>query len=339
MPLKSEDRSLFIEKIWIATGIIVFSVLLVLLFLEAFQVLLLSLAGALIALYFHGLAGMLQRKTKLSGRAALLVSVLGTVVLMGLLIWLIGAQVQEQINQTVEDFPDMLDNAKEYLGQTGPGQALLNQLNSDKMSSRLSGFASSFFRSGFGALGDLYVVFFVSLFFTATPSLYKKGIIYLVPKAGQDRAKQILEDMTGNLRKWLKGVLFSMSVVFVLTAAGLAALSVPAWLALALMAGLLSFIPNFGPLLSLIPAVLVGLMQSPLMAGLIIGLYVLIQAVESNLITPLVQKKLINVPPALILLVQILMGILAGGWGVLLATPILVIVMILVQHLYLKNNK
>jgi predicted PurR-regulated permease PerM len=339
MPLKNEERSVFVEKIWIATGIVAFSLLMVWLFLEAFQIVLLSLAGALIALYFHGLAGIVQRKMGLSERVSLLLSVTVTLLFISLLLWLIGAQVQEQINQIVEDFPEMLENAKNYLAGSQLGRSVLNQLDSEKMSANVSGFASEFFRSGFGVLGDLYVVFFVSLFFTASPSLYRKGIITLVPKNGRERANQIMMELSGNLRKWLKGKLLSMAVVFVLTAIGLAALSVPAWLALALLAGLLSFIPNFGPLLSLLPALLVGLMQSPLLAGMIAGLYVLIQAVESNLITPVIQQKLVEVPPALILLVQIVMGILAGGWGVLLATPVLVIVMILVKQLYLKQNQ
>jgi predicted PurR-regulated permease PerM len=113
----------------------------------------------------------------------------------------------------------------------------------------------------------------------------------------------------------------------------------PLWLVLALLAGLISFIPNFGPLIALIPAVLVAFLQSPTMAALVIGLYALIQFIESNFITTFVQKKLINMPPALIIISQLIMGILTGGWGLILATPITVIAIVLVQELYIRERK
>lgn len=91
-------------------------------------------------------------------------------------------------------------------------------------------------------------------------------------------------------------------------------------------------------MIALIPAVLVALMQSPETAVLVVGLYILIQFIESNFITTLVQQKLLNMPPAIIIIAQLLMGALTGGWGLVLATPLTVIVIILVQELYLKNR-
>ncbi len=110
------------------------------------------------------------------------------------------------------------------------------------------------------------------------------------------------------------------------------------WLVLALIAGLLNFIPNFGPLIAMIPAVLIALMQGPSTAAIVAGLYIVIQVVESNFITPMVQQKLISIPPALIISAQLLISPLTGGWGLVLATPLMLIVMILVQELYLKHT-
>ena len=90
--------------------------------------------------------------------------------------------------------------------------------------------------------------------------------------------------------------------------------------------------------MALIPAVLVGLMESPSTAAFIVGLYIFIQVIESNFITPLVQQKLVNIPPALILIAQLLIGSLSGGWGLVLATPLMVIIMVLVQELYIKKR-
>ena len=203
---------------------------------------------------------------------------------------------------------------------------------------KAQGFLQQFFQSTFGVLGDLYVVLFIGIFFTISPKTYINGFVQIIPVKGQDKAQQVLDTLGEQLRKWLKGTLFSMFVVFVLTAIGLAIIGIPLWLVLALLAGLISFIPNFGPMLALIPAVLVGLMDSPQTALIILGLYILIQFIESNFITTAIQKKLINMPPALILIAQLFMGSLTGAWGLILALPVILIIIVLVQELYIKRR-
>jgi len=116
-------------------------------------------------------------------------------------------------------------------------------------------------------------------------------------------------------------------------------MGVPMAFTLALIAGLLNFIPNFGPLIAMLPAVLVAQMQGSTTALLVAGLYILVQVLESNVITPQIQKKLINIPPALIIIAQLFMGVLTGGWGLLLATPLMLIIMMVVQELYLKKQE
>lgn len=107
------------------------------------------------------------------------------------------------------------------------------------------------------------------------------------------------------------------------------------WLVLSIIAGILNFIPNFGPLIAMIPAVLVGFMQGTTTAAIVAGMYIVIQVVESNFITPMVQQKLVDIPPALIISAQLLISPLTGGWGLVLATPLMLILMILIQKLYI----
>ena len=156
------------------------------------------------------------------------------------------------------------------------------------------------------------MILFLGIFFTVSPKTYQKGIVRLAPKRGRGKAEDIFDKLGHSLRNWLKGRIFSMCVVFILTAIGPVIIGVPMWTALALIAGLLNFIPNFGPLIALIPAVLVALMQGADTAATIAGLYILVQVAESNFITPAVQHKLINIPPALIIIAQLLVGTLTG---------------------------
>jgi len=128
-----------------------------------------------------------------------------------------------------------------------------------------------------------------------------------------------------------------MLIIAVLTSTGLTILNVPMAIALALIAGVLNFIPNFGPLIAMVPAILIALTQGVNKAIVVAILYILVQILESNIITPSIQKKLINIPPALTILAQLFMGILSGGWGLVLATPLVAILMIVVQETYVRK--
>jgi predicted PurR-regulated permease PerM len=265
--------------------------------------------------------------------------VIGTLLLVIGLFWLMGAKIQAQVAQLSDTLPATIENAKSQLSQSPIGKKLVQKASSPDTINKAKGLASTFFKTTFGVFGDIYVVLFLGIFFTVSPNVYKKGIVQLIPKKGQKKGEDIVNKLGDNLKRWLKGKFFAMFVVFVLTSIGLLILGIPLWLVLALIAGLLNFIPNFGPLIAMIPAVLIALMQGPSTAALVAGLYILIQVVESNFITPMVQQKLISIPPALIISAQLLISPLTGGWGLVLATPLMLIMMILVQELYIKENR
>lgn len=337
--IDTESALSFKKKVFFVTKIIAFTSVLLLLFEATFRIFLLVLAGSLIAIFFRGLSGLIERKTRWKEWVCVTISVLSTFIVVAGLFWLIGAKVQDQMAELVETLPKTIENAKAKLNNTAIGEVIVDRLSSKNSIDKAQVFAGQFFQSSFGVFGDIYVVLFIGIFFTISPKTYTNGMLQLIPESGQQKANDVLDRLGEQLRKWLKGKLFSMFVVFILTAIGLAILGMPLWLVLALLAGLISFIPNFGPILALIPAVLVALLQSPTMAALVVGLYILIQFIESNFITTFVQKKLLNMPPALIIIAQLLMGVLTGGWGLILATPITVIVIVLVQELYIKKRQ
>lgn len=338
MPLKNnpENDYTYPQKVWIAGGIL--SLLFVFLWLlgTTFSVLLLVLGGILIAVYFRGLSDLIERKTNWNSTLCLVISIVGTLLLIAGMVWLIESKLQTQVAELSDTIPQTIDRAKSYLNESPVGQKIINHLSSPGVQEKAKTLASTFFKSTFGILGDVYVVLFLGVFFTISPFQYKKGIIALVPDRKRPKAEVVLDTMGDHLKKWLKGKIFAMMVVFVLTAIGLVIIGVPMWLALALIAGMLNFIPNFGPLIAMIPAALIGLLQGPATAGIVVGLYLFVQVLESNFITPQIQKKLVNLPPALIIVAQLLMGVLTGGWGLLLATPLLLLIIVLIQETYIK---
>jgi predicted PurR-regulated permease PerM len=334
---RKEQQKSFARKVWLTVGIVMIAVSLFWFLKATFNVMLLVLAGVLIALYFHGLSGLLQRKFRMKEKPALITSIIGTLILLVLFFWFAGDRIAQQGEELSETLPAAFEKVKGQLNDSPAGQKLIEQFSSSGNSGKIPSILQSFFTTTFGVLGDLYVIFFLGIFFTASPSTYTKGFIRLIPVKGRDKAEEVIDKLGSTLTKWIKGQLFSMFVVFALTAIGLAILGIPLWLVLALIAGLLSFIPNFGPLIALIPATLMGFLESPTKALLIVGLYMLVQALESNLITPQIQKKLINIPPALIILAQLFMGVLSGGWGLVLALPIVAVVMVVLEELYIKK--
>ncbi len=333
---KEKPEPSFPKKVWIAASIVALIAVVLLLVKAVFNVLLLLFAAVLIGVFFRGFGAMIQRTFKWKPGISLIVGILITVLFVAGLFSLIGVTVQQQIAEFSKDLPNTIQNARAQLAKSSLGQKVVEKLSDPKTGEQLQAFVGTFFSSTFGLLGDIYIVVFLGIFFTADPKTYIGGIVQLVPPPGRPRANELFNKLGSNLRKWLKGQLFAMLVIFVLTAVGLVIIGVPIWLTLALMAGLLNFIPNFGPLIAMIPAVLVSFLIGPETAIIVAILYIVIQVLESNFITPQVQKKLVDIPPALGIIAQLLSGVCTAGWRLLLPTPLILVIMTVVQELYVK---
>jgi predicted PurR-regulated permease PerM len=334
---KKEDINLFTRKVWITMGIITIIVLLIFILKAAFNVLLMVFAGSLMAIYFHGLANLLEKKIRLPHRWCVLIGVLVTLLLVGFLFSFLGAKISTQVSELSKDIPAILQDLKQRLSGSEVGRKILYYFSDGNSSKMISSF-QDVFRTSFGIVGDVYIILFIGIFFTVNPKLYREGIIKLVPTAGKERARAVIKRLDFTLKGWLKGMLLAMFFISILTFIGLSIIGVPMGLALAFLAGLLNFIPNFGPLIAMIPAVLIGFTESVNTALVIALLYILIQTIESNVITPTIQNVMIKIPPALIIISQVLFGTLTGGLGIILATPLLVVIIVVVDELYVKQQ-
>jgi predicted PurR-regulated permease PerM len=184
----------------------------------------------------------------------------------------------------------------------------------------------------------LVIVLFIGVYAAVEPSIYRRGFLVLIPPQHRDRTGKVISEVVDTLRWWLIGKFISMTIIGVLTTVGLWIMGIPLALALGIIAAIFTFIPNIGPLLSAIPAVLLGLIDSPQQALYIAALYVGIQTVESYMITPLIQRKTVSLPPALTLSAQVLLGVIFGGLGVALATPMTAAALVLSRMLYVDDT-
>ncbi len=188
-----------------------------------------------------------------------------------------------------------------------------------------------------GAVGGVIIVLFIAMYIAAEPGLYREGALHLVPHRHRERAEEWLSTLRDTLRQWLIARLIAMVLIGLITAAGLTALGVKGAGALAVVAGLMEFVPFFGPVVSAIPAIGVALVDSPEKALWVIGLYIVIQQLEGNVITPLLLEKRLDVPPALTVLTVAALGIVFGVLGMLIAEPLLAVVLVTTKMLYVQD--
>jgi predicted PurR-regulated permease PerM len=140
------------------------------------------------------------------------------------------------------------------------------------------------------------------------------------------------------LKGWLRSIIASVVVITILVAIGLSMIGLQGTTVLGLITGLLEIIPNFGPVIAMIPGVLLGLTISTKTAVIVALIYIACQTIVGSIVLPLLQKKMINIPPALTLLSQLIMGTLAGLMGIILAVPLLAILIIVIDELYVKKQ-
>ena len=200
----------------------------------------------------------------------------------------------------------------------------------------MGGVTSAFSRT-LGVVANVFVILFIGIYGAAAPQSYVSGVVHLTPQRHRDRAHEVLDALSHALRWWLVGRLTMMTVVGIMTTLGLWLAGVPTPLALGLLAALLSFVPYIGPILSFIPAVLVAMMVSLTTALYVAIVFGVVQTLESYIITPLVQQRAVSLPPVILITAQIAMGVIAGATGVLLAAPLAICVIVLLQMLYVED--
>ena len=316
--------------------------LLVLLLWLVPEVPLLGFAAVLLALALRAGAEPLSRRTGLPGWAAVLAVALLVAVALGLAAWAAAAPLAEQATQLAQSLPESFETLRGRVAGTAWGDWLLRQAapghiigsggaeNAAAAAARAAG-------STLGSLGNLVLVVLVALYLAAQPNGYLSGLRSLFDPRLDGRVEETLAEAGHTLRGWLLGQAFAMMVAGTLTWLGLWALGVPLAGLLATIIGLLNFIPVLGPVIGGVPAVLLAMTEDPMLGLWVMGLIVAVQAVEGNFLTPMVQARTADLPPALLLIVQVLTGALFGLLGVALAAPLSALGIVLVKKAYVEG--
>jgi predicted PurR-regulated permease PerM len=316
-------------------SLLVLGAVLLIVLVRAADVLLAVFAGILLAVFLRGGGNGIASAFGLRSATGLAIFCLALVVATVAFLAVAGAALGAQLQTLLESLPGALDALRAYVDEQPWIRSLLDMVDPADLAP--AGGASSIFSTTLGVVGNALVITFVGFYGAVAPRTYTSRFLHLLAPSLRPRAREMMEQAGRALLGWLKAQFVSMTIIGVLTWGGLWLLGVPLAPILAVLAAVLTFIPNIGPVLSAVPAILLGLADSVSTALWITGLYVVVQMIESYLVTPRIQEESVSLPPALTIAAQLLFGVLFGILGLALATPIAAVALRLTRRFYVAE--
>jgi predicted PurR-regulated permease PerM len=321
-------EAVFIRRVLIVVGIVAFTAALYLIS----DILLLGFGAVLVAVVLREIARPIRGNTSIGDRLALGAAVIGVIATLSGIGYLYGAQISSQLTGLFENLPAVATS----LSKSAPFLSVSELVKGTSIGNLIMS-AFSWGTTVFGAAATLVVVIVAGVYIAINPDVYRNGFLMLFPSRIRAQIGETIDDAGGALRLWIGAQVVSMILVGVLTGAGLALIGVPSALALGLIAGVSEFIPIIGPFIGAIPALLLASTVSWEMLLWTLLLFVVVQQFESNIITPLVARRAVKLPPAVGLFAVVAIGILFGPLGLLLGYPLAIVFDVAVRRLYVRE--
>ena len=314
--------------------------------LRVVDVLLLVFLAILLAVYLSAITDWMERRFGTKRWLGLTVAVVSTLAAVTGIAVLLLPPVIEQTRALVGGLPQTLTNIQNVLARWASQYPVLDQTDLANPSSGvvsglvtdavgfLSGSIFGYVRGGGTLFIEAASVVVMALYLARQPTLYRDGLITLFSPRHRPIANRVFDDIAATLRAWVVGQLIAMAVLAVLTAIGLKILGVPYWLAFGIFTGLVAIVPFFGTLVStLLPALFMVASGDWLTVLLVIILGVVIHVFEANFVVPRIMQHRVDLPPVLTIASVLIMGVLLGPIGLIVAVPILCVTMVLIRHI------
>jgi predicted PurR-regulated permease PerM len=329
----------------------VFAILLLLFLYSIAQILLLLFIAILFSLYLGAITDPLQRYTGMPRPLGVAIAVLVTLLAAVGVGWLIVPPLAAQTMELLHALPRLMERWEAELlafARQSPVAAQMLGPPPEEGSTyvgRIVQQVAGFFQgllpyvfSGLQFLIHVFSVLVMGVYLTLRPGLYKEGFILLAPPVHRELVRDVLGELARTLRAWIAGQLVAMIFLGTLTWIGLVLLGVPYALAFGVFTAAVSIVPFFGTLVStLLPALYVLGTIGPMKALLVVGLGVVIQLVESNIVSPMIMERQVRLPPVLTLLSVLVMAHLLELIGLFVAVPVLAALMVIVRRLYVHR--
>lgn len=321
-----------------------------LLFWQIKDAFLVAFAGIIMAVIITGFARIVRRFLPISRTWSLVAVGALAILIFGVFGFLFGPQIVTEFERLTEQLPEQMTELRERISEWPLGEQLLDGGGdgqeedgedeagvSEDLAGRAGGMLFQVGTTIANVLSTLVLIVFIGIFFAADPGSYKKGIVLLFTEKRADRINEVLDTSGKALWQWLAGQLGAMTFVGITVTIGLMIIGVPLALILGIIAGLLDFVPIVGPLAAVFPALILAFSVSPQAAFYTALLYLIVQQIEGNMVTPLIQRQMVSLPPAMVILSLVAFGLIFGIPGIILATPLAVVVMVVVGMLYVED--
>jgi predicted PurR-regulated permease PerM len=328
------DDARFIRRIVL---IILIAVLAVALY-RIGTLLILAFGSILGAITIHAVADRLHRHLRVPRRYAIGVAMLAALAVTGFLIWLLTVQFGTQINALIVETPQLLARLAAWMSQWAAGAKIVEAVQTGYAGAQATQDLGQIARGGADLVLNVILLIIGAMFFAIEPRRYRDGLLLLAPKEKRDAFRDAFDDLGRNLRLWLRAQIILMILMGVSIGIGLWLSGVPSAAALGLLAGISEFIPYIGPTVAMLPAL--GLAANAGSGPLIgaIATYVIVRLVQDMIVTPLIQDKVIAVPPAITLFAIVAIGMIFGLAGLIFAAPLLIAIFALTRTLYLRET-
>jgi predicted PurR-regulated permease PerM len=302
--------------------------------------LLVTFLAVVFAVMLSHLGGFVHRHAGLSRRLSVIAVTLAIVALFATGGVLLAPTLAEQVPQLAQKIPEAAAAVQRRLGehpwldnlwdQFSSGLSLPDPGDAVGQAGRIIGGVSA-------SLGYAGLALVGAVFLALEPDLYRRGLLRLTPVRHRPFADELLTELRATIVAWLGGQLLLMVFIGVLVGLGLWVIGVPYALALGLLAGLLEFVPYLGPILSATPAILLALTDGTTTALWTLLLIIAVQQIENNVLQPLIQESQVHIPPVLLLVTLFAMGKVFGVAGLIAATPLLAVVLVIVRRVYVER--
>ena len=296
---------------------------------------LLVFACALIALIFFNLARWIVDRTGLNFGIALSLSVVGILAALTGAFWFFGNSLSGEFTELAQRLPAAWEVFRARFAETPVGAELFRRASELVPSGQtIVGFATGLLTSLGTIVSALAIVIVGGIYLAAQPRLYGKGVIMLTPESARGKLTRTFLAVADSLNAWLLGQGIGMVFVGIATTIGLSIIGVPAAPAIGLVAGLCEFVPYLGTIVVVVPSVILAFGESTTTGIWAIVVLVAVQQIQGNLVMPLLQSRMVELPPALTIFSLVALGVLLGPVGVILATPLTVVAMVVVKAIY-----
>lgn len=333
IPHQPSPDAVFVRRVLIA--VVVIGMMLVL--WQVSLVLILTFGGIVVAVALRNLAAPLGKLLRVSDRLALLYTVLNVTAIAIGFFYFFGAMAGHQFSALADRLPQTLLAAKGWLSESLLGRQILGALQSGGDPAERLMTALPWAGGILGGLGEALLMIVVGIYFAADPTLYMNGVIRLIPPRRRMRAHQIIDAIGDALKNWLLGMTLDMLLLGVMTFIGMWAIGVPLPFALAVLSGAAVFVPYIGPVVAMIPGLLLAFSVRPILALYAALVYLVALTIEAYVSQPMLQRWAVSLPAIFNLLAILVFAPLFGIWGAILATPLSVAVWVLVQKLYVED--